>query len=178
MTFGEKVQALRRKEGWTQEGLASRIGVSRQALGKWEQGTAVPDVENVLELAKLFHVTTDYLLMDELEAPQEPQAPAEAAEPIQKDSVLWPIFGGITSLLGAVGILVLKIYSSIHPAYFSSVTTFDGEFIPARTGLSPYLEIHNLTWLFWLCLVLVAFGIFLCFCPRIARRCNTWFNKE
>ena len=178
MTFGEKVQALRRKEGWTQEGLASRIGVSRQALGKWEQGTAVPDVENVLELARLFHVTTDYLLMDELEAPQKPQAPAEAAEPVPKDSVLWPIFGGITSLLGAVGILVLKIFSSIHPAYIAPASSSEGEFIPGIWGLPAYLEVHNLAWLYHLCLVLVAFGIFLCFCPRIARYCNAWLNKE
>ena len=176
MTFGEKVQALRRKEGWTQEGLASRIGVSRQALGKWEQGSAVPDVENVLQLARLFHVTTDYLLMEEQELPQEPQPTAETARKPEKDSVLWPIFGGITALLGAVGILVLKIFSSIHPARIVPAA-LDGAFVPERTGLTAYLEVHNLQWLFGLCLVLAAFGIFLCFCPKIARRLNAWINK-
>ena len=177
MTFGEKLQALRRKEGWTQEGLASRIGVSRQALGKWEQGAAVPDVENVLQLARLFHVTTDYLLMDELEAPEAPQAPAEASEPPRKDSVLWPIFGGVTSLLGAVGILVLKIFSSIHPAYIAPASSSDGDFIPGIWGLPAYLEVHNLEWLHHLCLLLVVLGILLAFFPKLRRRWNAWLNK-
>ena len=175
MTFGEKLQALRRKEGWTQEGLASRIGVSRQALGKWEQGAAAPDTVNVVELARLFHVTTDYLLMDELDTPEVPRAPAEAAE--KPDSVLWPIFGGVTSLLGAVGILVLKIFSSIHPAYIAPASSSEGEFIPGIWGLPAYLEVHNLVWLHHLCLVLVVLGILLAFFPKLRRRWNAWINK-
>lgn len=66
MTFGEKLQALRRERGWSQEDLASEIPISRQAVSKWESSAAVPDTENVLRLSDIFGVSTDYLLREEL----------------------------------------------------------------------------------------------------------------
>ena len=65
MTFGAKLQTLRKSRGWSQEQLAERIAVSRQAVSKWESEAAVPDTENVVELSKLFGVSTDYLLHDD-----------------------------------------------------------------------------------------------------------------
>ena len=62
MTFGEKLLNLRRAWNWTQEELAEKIGVTRQALSKWEVNAALPDTKNVVALAKLFGVTADYLL--------------------------------------------------------------------------------------------------------------------
>ena len=62
MTFGEKLQALRKKQGLSQEQLAEALGVSRQAISKWELNAAVPDVENIVKLSALLHVTTDYLM--------------------------------------------------------------------------------------------------------------------
>lgn len=64
MAFSEKLQTLRKQRGWSQDELAARIRISRQAVSKWENGTAVPDTENVLALADLFGVSTDYLLRD------------------------------------------------------------------------------------------------------------------
>lgn len=64
MTFGEKLQALRKARGWSQEELATQINVSRQALSKWESGASVPDTENVVALSRLFGVSTDYLWRD------------------------------------------------------------------------------------------------------------------
>ena len=76
MTFGEKLQELRKARGWSQEELAGQIHVSRQALSKWESGGAVPDTENIIALSRLFGVTTDYLLLDEVQdaGPAAPQA--------------------------------------------------------------------------------------------------------
>ena len=68
MTFGEKLLKLRKERGWTQEELAAQIHISRQALSKWEQGTALPDTENVLQVSRLFGVSTDYLLNDDYES--------------------------------------------------------------------------------------------------------------
>ena len=62
MTFGEKLLNLRRAWNWTQEELAEKIGVTRQALSKWEANATLPDTKNVVALAKLFGVTADYLL--------------------------------------------------------------------------------------------------------------------
>ena len=64
MNFGEKLQALRKARGWSQEELAAQINVSRQALSKWELGASVPDTENVVKISRLFGVSTDYLLLE------------------------------------------------------------------------------------------------------------------
>lgn len=68
MTFAEKLQILRKSHGWSQEELAAQILISRQAVSKWESGAAIPDTENVLTLADLFGVSTDYLLRDNCES--------------------------------------------------------------------------------------------------------------
>ena len=65
MKMEEKIIMLRKKFGWSQEDLAEKMNVSRQAISRWENGTALPDALNVLQLSKLFQVSTDYLLNDD-----------------------------------------------------------------------------------------------------------------
>ena len=84
MTFGEKLQALRKSRGWSQEQLAERVAVSRQAVGKWESGSAVPDTENVVEISRLFGVSTDYLLHDDYTADSDIPAVKTREEQLQK----------------------------------------------------------------------------------------------
>lgn len=67
MILADKIIRLRKKNGWSQEELAERMEVSRQAVSKWEGAQTVPDLGKILMLANLFGVTTDYLLKDELE---------------------------------------------------------------------------------------------------------------
>lgn len=67
MTLHEKIYELRKKNGLSQEALAESLGVSRQSVSKWETGEATPEVSKLLSLSKLFGVTTDYLLNDEME---------------------------------------------------------------------------------------------------------------
>ncbi len=76
MILSEKIEALRRGCGWSQEGLADQMGVSRQSVSKWESGASIPDLDKVLRLARLFGVSTDYLLLDEMEAPAGTQPDA------------------------------------------------------------------------------------------------------
>ncbi|MCM1157142.1 MAG: helix-turn-helix domain-containing protein [Bacteroidales bacterium] len=64
MNFSEKLKEIRKKEGISQEQLAERIGVSRQAITKWETGKGLPDVENIVIIAEIFKTTIDELLMD------------------------------------------------------------------------------------------------------------------
>lgn len=66
MTLQEKIIKLRKKNGWSQEELADKIYVTRQAVSKWESGQSLPDVEKIVHMSKLFGVTTDYLLNDEI----------------------------------------------------------------------------------------------------------------
>lgn len=64
MTFADKLIRLRKINGMSQEDLADKLGVSRQAISKWEGLLSVPDLQNVLKISELFGVTTDYLLKD------------------------------------------------------------------------------------------------------------------
>ena len=67
MILADKIIRLRKKYGWSQEELADRMHVSRQSVSKWEAAQTTPDLEKILLLSRLFGVTTDYLLKDELE---------------------------------------------------------------------------------------------------------------
>lgn len=67
MIFADKIIRLRKKNGWSQEELAEKMQVSRQAVSKWESAQTIPDLEKILMLSSLFGVTTDYLLKDEME---------------------------------------------------------------------------------------------------------------
>lgn len=80
MTMGNKIQLCRKKAGLSQEALATALGISRQAVSRWETGEAVPDTERVIQLSRLFHVTTDYLLLDEVDV-SAPEASAPVASP-------------------------------------------------------------------------------------------------
>ncbi|MBD5522389.1 MAG: helix-turn-helix transcriptional regulator [Lachnospiraceae bacterium] len=64
MNFSEKLKEIRKKEGISQEQLAERIGVTRQAITKWETGKGLPDVENMVIIAEIFKTTIDELLMN------------------------------------------------------------------------------------------------------------------
>ncbi len=66
MILADKIIRLRKKNGWSQEELADKMNVSRQAVSKWEAAQTTPDLEKILLLGNLFGVTTDYLLKDEL----------------------------------------------------------------------------------------------------------------
>lgn len=67
MILAEKLLRLRKKSGMSQEELAEKMKVSRQAVSKWEGAQSVPDLEKLLQLSELFGVTTDYLLKDDIE---------------------------------------------------------------------------------------------------------------
>ena len=67
MILADKIIRLRKKNGWSQEELADKMNVSRQAVSKWEGAQTIPDLEKILQLSVLFGVTTDYLLNDEIE---------------------------------------------------------------------------------------------------------------
>ena len=61
MKVAERIQALRKAKGISQEELADKLGVSRQAVSKWESGQSSPDLEKIILLSTCFDVTTDYL---------------------------------------------------------------------------------------------------------------------
>ena len=73
MILADKIIENRKKNGWSQEELADKLGVSRQSVSKWEGAQAVPDMKKIVQMSEIFGVSTDYLLRDDIEIPAAPE---------------------------------------------------------------------------------------------------------
>ena len=93
MTFGEKLLALRRQAGYSQEELADRLNVSRQAISRWEMGTTLPDAQNLIQLSRIFGVSIDAMLQEELPLTERLTPPEPAAEPSKEEKLRRIAFG-------------------------------------------------------------------------------------
>ena len=91
MILAETIVQLRKQAGWSQEELADKLGVSRQAISKWESAQSVPDLNRILEMSRLFGVSTDILLKDDLGpefiAENPPTELNDTDEPLRKVSL-------------------------------------------------------------------------------------------
>ena len=74
MTLGEKLTKLRKENNYTQEQLADIIGVSRQAISKWESDVSYPETDKLIKLGELYDCSMDYLLKDKIENCEKPHA--------------------------------------------------------------------------------------------------------
>ena len=85
MIFADKLISLRKRAGWSQEELANQLNVTRQSVSKWEGAQSIPDLDKIVQLSRLFGVTTDYLLKDELEEPEN--APEDTTPALRRVSL-------------------------------------------------------------------------------------------
>lgn len=98
MTIGEKIALRRRSAGLSQEALAAQLGVSRQAVSRWETSESLPDTEKILQLCRIFGVSADDLLLDK---------PPEAAPPSNPPLPLWrQWFRRVYLWMGSLGVLM------------------------------------------------------------------------
>ena len=92
MILADKIINLRKKEGWSQEQLAEKVGVSRQSISKWESAQSIPDMNKLLLLAQIFNVSTDFLLKDEMEIEDcIPMQQTETAVSVETGEELIPV---------------------------------------------------------------------------------------
>ena len=97
MNLGEKIIELRKKEGYSQEELASLLDVSRQSVSKWELNASTPDLDKIVRLSEIFHVSIDSLLQEDRIEPEEhvarlmPQTEVEALVNLKEKSRLYMI---------------------------------------------------------------------------------------
>lgn len=93
MEFHERLLEVRKKAGMTQSDLAEKLDVSRQAVSRWEMGTAKPEFENLIAISKIFGVSIDYLLkgVEEhaAEAVNEESVPEEDTSSTNTAEKLW-----------------------------------------------------------------------------------------
>jgi transcriptional regulator with XRE-family HTH domain len=103
MKLGDKILMLRKKEGLSQEQLAEKLNVSRQAISRWESGSALPDASNIRQLSKVFAVSADYLLNDDMDEYEIPK-PQPDVQTVNKNDM-----GRILIYLITLEVMVLLI---------------------------------------------------------------------
>ena len=151
MKLSEKLIALRKEKGWSQEDFAEKLYVSRQAISRWENGTALPDAQNLLGISKLFNVSADYLLNDEYEgARQDSEIEAiepQTAPPAPKKKHLywcWILAGCLFLSIVCIGILLVtnagdrSKASVVHHALYTIV---ENEISSTCTAEGSYDEV-------------------------------------
>jgi transcriptional regulator with XRE-family HTH domain len=120
MKLHEKIYYCRKKAGYSQEDMADKLGVSRQAVSKWETGEAVPELAKFSAIAKLFNVTTDWLLKDDDSEPEAPETERSESAPRVADEIsdgvmsiiskMWRAYGwiiGIIMMIGGAGMFLV-----------------------------------------------------------------------
>ena len=127
--LSEKIYALRRKNGLSQEQLAEKIGVSRQAISKWEGGLSTPELDKLKALSECFQVTIDELTENQAapapgHAAEEKSGPAPSPKGESKAGICLCITGAVCLLL--FGLLTVIHPTSVDQLNESSVITLNG----------------------------------------------------
>lgn len=145
MKLGEKLQQLRKQSGLSQEQLAARITVSRQAVSKWELGDATPEVDKLLALARTFGVTTDELLSEDEPIHEQEETPPDGATPAPAQNDVERTVGVFKGLLLRYGWRVGATLALIGLLIFLIGLTQRGEAIrdAERYASNLYLELGD-----------------------------------
>lgn len=148
MILADKIIRLRKKNGWSQEELAEKMQVSRQAVSKWEGAQTIPDLGKILMMGNLFGVTTDYLLKDEMEDEEFTEENCTSVRKISiaqaNDFLEWRKLASIRIAVGtflcviaAIPLLILDAATEVSAWHIS-------ENIAAVAGLSAALIIVSI----------------------------------
>lgn len=165
MTLGEKLLLLRKARQWSQEELAEQVGVTRQAVSRWEAGSAKPDADKLVSLCQTFGVTADYLLMEEeAPAPGGTVSPDTPVHTGQNHAISGAQLLGALSVLAGVGIFLVLVALSVARPHI--------HFLNGRkfTGLAGFLLGNDLAWLMIVSGCAVFSGAAALLWPRILSR--------
>lgn len=129
MILADKIINLRKKNGWSQEELANKLGVSRQSVSKYESAQAIPDMDKIVKLSDIFGVTTDYLIKDEIETEEFSNTDTAESYPevkrkisveeaneyieLKKQSALPIAFGTMLCILSPICLILLAEMSEL-----------------------------------------------------------------
>ena len=119
MSIAERLQELRRKAGYSQEQVAEKLGISRQAISKWESGQGNPEIDNVVKLTEIYNVSADYILLgrennisvSELDKKTEPEKKTMSKEATGTLAVISVI--AATALVTVLFIIALGTYAGL-----------------------------------------------------------------
>ena len=170
MTMGEKILNMRKARGWNQEELAERVGVTRQAVSRWESDSAKPDADKIIVICDLFGVSADYLLRDQYSGERsvsQAEKQPSGALPVKAQSLTlrqWAACG--LSLLGGLVLLLLKliyVFKNTNYSYYS-VNGY------CYTGFSAFLLTEELYFIWFLALAAFVGGLFSLFLWPVIRK--------
>ena len=127
MKFEEKLVKLRKQRGMSQEEVADKLNVSRQAVSRWELGTTLPDAPNLLAMSELFGVSIDYLLHDDFESDDDIPKVIEVKRASSKKSAVIKngfLIGAILWLIAAICNFVVAIIDVLADNVYMSIVYF------------------------------------------------------
>lgn len=158
MKLSEKLIALRKEQGWSQEDFAEKLEVSRQAVSRWENETALPDAQNLLRISRLFRVSADYLLNDGYEEKQPTEHPEREEAPAapvpaggKKRRWLWFVIPAacvsVMLLLGVLAFIQYRMFSNREPSVQPThshpelIRVIENQVMPTCTTQGSYDEV-------------------------------------
>lgn len=177
MTIGEKIYKLRKAKGWSQDYLAEQLGVSRQAVSRWELDDSAPELQKVYKLSALFSVSCDYLLNAQMEEPEAVLQETSTAKKHPKHTKIW--VSVLSVVLGVMILGTLAVLSAIVPSYTESrqeisredIAFPDGtptpDWVPENDVITtqikvhaflPFLSTYHLFWLAGIAVCLIIYG--------------------
>ena len=120
MGFGEKLSRLRKSAGFTQEDLAEKLGVSRQAVARWEAEETSPDIHTLLGICEVFHVSADYMIHSDYESDEDIPAVKEKSGKVQEatqknrqNMLISAICFAFSALCSIIGLGIMAVSDSI-----------------------------------------------------------------
>lgn len=171
MTTGEKILRMRKARGWSQEELASRISVTRQAVSRWESDYAKPDTDKVIALCDLFGISADYLLRDSSAVDAVLTGAASAQKETRREFTASQALGFGLFALALVLLFAMVLVGILKP---HTLHTDHGIY----HGIQAHIRVYNLEWTFWLLYGIMVCGIFLMFQEPIFRLIHKIRNKH
>ena len=150
MTLGARLQELRLRRGMSQDALADKLGVSRQAVSKWERDEATPDLDKIIKLSELYGISLDALLKEEPQPTKTQQAPPHPHKADWNRILTWGgLLGGcamvVWGLTDAVGLMAYEQIASnmLSGAVNVMGVTMTGE---AQSIFSQFLPTSQILW--------------------------------
>ena len=150
MTLGARLQELRLRHGMSQDALADKLGVSRQAVSKWERDEATPDLDKIIKLSELYGISLDALLKEEPQPAKTQQTPPHPHKADWNRILTWGgLLGGsamvVWGLTDAVGLMAYEQIASnmLSGAVNVMGVTMTGE---AQSMFSQFLPTSQILW--------------------------------
>ena len=150
MTLGARLQELRLRHGMSQDALADKLGVSRQAVSKWERDEATPDLDKIIKLSELYGISLDALLKEEPQPAKTQQTPPHPHKADWNRILTWGglLGGGAMAVWGLTDAVGLMAYEQIASNMLSGAVnvmgvTMTGE---AQSMFSQFLPTSQILW--------------------------------